>query len=160
MVKSHGNSGLVTSSTASAFLSEPRFYTGCPRSKKPERSKFAGTGIEGIFLGYHIQPGFIFNDEYLVAPLHNIANALENEDLRVFRAKRLEIPDGGFKFPLLTEPAVDKLPNLDDQHHNVLEANNPHPPTEEGGGYTEAEIQEQLSNDLDDLFPELFGPET
>ena len=27
------------------------------------------------------------------------------------------------------------------------------------GGYTEAEIQEQLSNDLDELFPELFGPE-
>ena len=71
----------------------------------------------------------------------------------------MELPDGGFKFPLLTEPAADKPPNLDDQHHNVLEANNPHPPTEEGGGYTEAEIQEQLSNDLDELFPELFGPE-
>eukprot|EP00439_Symbiodinium_sp_Y106_P072093 s2166_g13.t1 len=27
------------------------------------------------------------------------------------------------------------------------------------GGYTEAEIQEQLSNDLAELFPELFGPD-
>ena len=34
---------------------------------------------------------------------------------------------------LVTEPAVDKPPNLDDQHHNVLEAKNPHPPLEEGG---------------------------
>ena len=66
---------------------------------------------------------------------------------------------GGFNFPLVTEPAVDKPPNLADQHHNVLEAKNPHPPLEEGGGYTEAEIQEQLSNDLDELFPELFGPD-
>ena len=70
----------------------------------------------------------------------------------MFRAKRLELPDGGFKFPLMTEPAVEKPPNLDDQHHNVLEANNPHPPLEEGGGYTEG-------NDLDDMFPELFGPD-
>ena len=59
---------------------------------------------------------------------------------------------------LQSQPST-KPPNLDDQHHNVLEANNPHPPTEEGGGYTEAEIQEQLSNDFDELFPELFGPE-
>ena len=109
-------------------------YWAPKKQKKPERSKFAGTGIEGIFLGYHIQPGLIFNDEYLVAPLYNIDNALENQDLRVFRAKRLELPDGGFTFPLVTEPAVDKPPNLDDQHHNVLEANNPHPPLEEGGG--------------------------
>ena len=134
-------------------------YWAPKKQKKPERSKFAGTGIEGIFLGYHIQPGFIINDEYLVAPLYNIDNALENQDLRVYRATRLELPGGGFAFPLVTEPAVDKPPNLDDQHHNVLEANNPHPPLEEGGGYTEAEIQEQLSNDLDELFPELFGPD-
>ena len=78
-------------------------YWAPKKQKKPERSKFAGTGVEGIFLGYHIQPGFIFNDEYLVAPLHNIANALENEDLRVFGAKRLELPEAGFKFPLVTE---------------------------------------------------------
>ena len=57
-------------------------YWAPKKQKKPERSKFAGTGIEGIFLGYHTQPGFIFNGEYLVA--------------------------------------------LDAQHHNVLEANNPH----------------------------------
>ena len=114
------------------------------KQKKPERSKFVGAGIKGIFLGFYIQPGFIFNDEYLVAPLHNIANALENEDLRVFRAKRLELPEGGFTFPLVTESAVEQLPNFDAQHHNVLDANSPHPPLEEGGGHTEAEIQEQL----------------
>ena len=33
---------------------------------------------------------------------------------------------------LQSQPST-KPPNLDDQHHNVLEANNPHPPTEEGG---------------------------
>ena len=69
-----------------------------------------------------------------LAPLHNIANALENEGLRVFRAKRLELPEAGFKFPLVTESAVEQPPNLDAQHHNVLEAKNPHPPLEEGGG--------------------------
>ena len=56
----------------------------------------------------------------------------------MFRAKRLELPEGGSKFPLVTdtESAVEQPPNLDAQHHNVLDANNPHPPLEEGGGDT------------------------
>ena len=65
-------------------------------------------------------------------------------------------PKGGFN---VTESAVEQPLNLDAQHHNVLYANNPHPPLEEGGGHTEAEIQEQLSKDLDEWFPELFGPD-
>ena len=31
-------------------------------------SKFAGKGEDGIFLEYHIQPGFIWRHEYVVAP--------------------------------------------------------------------------------------------
>ncbi|CAE7314988.1 unnamed protein product [Symbiodinium sp. CCMP2592] len=40
-------------------------YWAPKKQRKPERSKFSGTGIEGIFLGYHIQPGFIFKLEYV-----------------------------------------------------------------------------------------------
>jgi len=140
-------------------------YWAPKKQRKPERSKFAGTGIEGIFLGFHIQPGFIFKQEYLVAPLHNIQAALDNEDLRVFRTKRLEIPAGDYQFPLLSEAALDKPPSLDAQHHNVLDDANPHPPLEEGGEYTEEpkyseeQIQAQLKEDIDDLFAELHGPD-
>ena len=55
------------------------------------------------------------------------------------------------------EPAVDKPPNLDDITTSLRLTTRILPRRK--GGYTEAEIQEQLSNDLDELFPELFGPE-
>ena len=45
-------------------------YFKLRKQKTPQSSKFAGAGIEGIFLGYQNQPGFIFKSEYLVAPLH------------------------------------------------------------------------------------------
>ena len=87
-----------------------------------------------IFLGYHIQPGFVFKTEYLVAPLYEIHNAIENDAFKVFRTKRLETLEGDFVCPLVdatNEPS--RPPNLDDQHHNVIEDRNPHPPLEEGG---------------------------
>ena len=104
-------------------------YWADPKQKQPNRSKFAGTGIEGIFLGYHIQPGFIFKEEYLVAPLQGIQEAIENDAFRTFRAKRLELLDGDFVFPLAPAHQAlgnQKPPELDDQHHNAIEDKDPH----------------------------------
>ena len=96
MAKFHGISGLVTSSMASAFLSEPRFCTGRLRSNRSQNAQnLQGRALMVSFLDITFSRVFNFNDEYLVAPLHNIANALENEDLRVFRAKRLQLPEKG-----------------------------------------------------------------
>ena len=113
-------------------------YWADPKQKQPKRSKFAGTGIEGIFLGYHIQPGFVFKEEYLVAPLQGINEAIENDAFRTFRAKRLELLEGKFQFPLsqdLEALGNQKPPELDDQHHNAVEERNPHQEEEdfEGG---------------------------
>ena len=93
-----------------------------PKQKTPQRSKFAGTGMKGIFLGYHIQPGCVFKAEYLVAPLYDIQNALDNDALKVFRTKRLETLDGDFVCPLANAPDDHgKQPKLDDQNFNVIE---------------------------------------
>ena len=151
-------------------------YWAPPKQKTPQRSKFAGTGIEGIFLGYHIQPGFVFKAEYLVAPLYEIHNAIENDAFKVFRTRRLETFDGDFVYPFASatdEPV--KPPNLDDQHFNVIEERNPHPPLEEGGKdffddinfdnrplsefYKPGEIREYFADLFDDQNPPLEDAE-
>ena len=65
-----------------------------PKLKAPKISKFSPTAAEGIFLGYHVQPGFIWKDEYLVAPLDKIEGALESNDLKVIRSKKVELLKG------------------------------------------------------------------
>ena len=70
-----------------------------PKLKAPKISKFSPTAAEGIFLGYHVQPGFIWQDEYLVAPLDKIEGALESNDLKVIRSKKVELLQGDFVFP-------------------------------------------------------------
>ncbi|OLP83032.1 hypothetical protein AK812_SmicGene36258 [Symbiodinium microadriaticum] len=44
-------------------------YWHNPKKNVPETSKFLSTGVEGIFLGYYVQPGFAFKKENLVAPV-------------------------------------------------------------------------------------------
>ena len=101
--------------------------------------------MEGIFLGYHVQPGFIFKRKYLVAPVHNATQAFEDGTLKVIRAKRVELLEGQFAFPL--EPEQVKLaesthiPKLDDQNiHGALH-----------DGSADLEDVQQLSGDH-------FGP--
>ena len=85
-----------------------------PKQNITEASKFAPTGEEGIFLGFHIQPGFIWRKEYLLAPLKGSRDALANGTLKVIRAKRVEVPHGDYTFPLADEEP-SKPPRLDDQ---------------------------------------------
>ena len=111
---------------------------------------------------------FVFKTEYLVAPLYEIHNAIKNDAFKVFRTKRLETLEGDFIYPLAdAEHEPSKPPDLDDQHHNVIEDRNPHPPPEEGGKdlfgdinfdgnplsefYKPGEIQEQFGDLFDDV---------
>ena len=163
-----GKSGLANLSTARRFPLELRYSIGHPRSRKHPRDRSLLALVEGIFLGYHIQPGFVFKAEYLVAPLYEIHNAIKNEAFKVFRTKRLETLEGDFVYPLVdAEHEPSKPPNLDDQHHNVIEDKNPHPPLEEGGKdlfgdinfdgsplsefYKPGEIREQFGDLFDDV---------
>ena len=97
-------------------------YWHNPKQNVPETSKFSSTGVEGIFLGYHVQPGFIFKREYLVAPVHNAVQAIEDGTLKVIRAKRVELIEGQFVFPLDPEQIkydeTTRVPQLDDQNIN------------------------------------------
>ena len=57
-----------------------------PKVKAPKISKFSPTAAEGIFLGHRIQPGFIWKDEYLAAPLDKTEGAIEANDLKIIRS--------------------------------------------------------------------------
>ena len=69
-----------------------------PKQNVTEASKFSPTGEEGIFLGFHIQPGFIWR----------------KGALKFIGAKRVEVPHGDYTFPLADEEP-SKPPRLDDQ---------------------------------------------
>ena len=71
-----------------------------PKENVTNASKFAPKGEDGIFLGYHIQPRFIWRQEYIVAPLKGSREAIENDHLRTLRVKRMELPIGDLVFPL------------------------------------------------------------
>ena len=87
-----------------------------PKENVTNASKFAPKGEGGIFLGYHIQPGFIWRQEYIVAPLKGSREAMENDDLRTLRVKRMELPIGDLVFPLAApEDQGGEPPKLDDQ---------------------------------------------
>ena len=65
-----------------------------PKHNATGSSKFAPTGEEGIFLGYHVQPGFIFKKEYLVTPVKGARKAIQDSNFKILRVKRMEVPDG------------------------------------------------------------------
>ena len=92
-----------------------------PKQNVTGESKFSATGVDGVFLGYHIQPGFNWRKEYLVAPLKGFKQAFEAGNLQVLRSKRMELPPGNFVFPLLDDETHQPPPRLDDQdcyHHD------------------------------------------
>jgi len=57
------------------------------------------TANDGVFLGYHIQPGFAWKGESLVAKLEALDYHVENGSITVQRARRVELIAGGFAFP-------------------------------------------------------------
>ena len=67
-------------------------YWNNPKQNVTGESKFSATGVDGVFLGYHIQPGFNWRKEYLVAPFKEFKQALEAGNLQVLRSKRMELP--------------------------------------------------------------------
>ena len=65
-------------------------------------------------MGYHVQPCFAWKGEYLVAKLEALDYHAETGSITVQRARRVELIEGGFVFPLHTlkeakEPKPDRL---------------------------------------------------
>ena len=68
---------------------------------KPKKDlRFDPTLNPGIFLGYAMQPGFIWRNEYLVASLKDLMEKKFNEAVQVVRVNQLTVPDGPFVYPL------------------------------------------------------------
>ena len=64
-----------------------------------QSNKFDPRGEEGLFIGWHFNPGFGFHGDHLVVPL---APFLEDLDAapNVIRTRDISILDGPFVFPL------------------------------------------------------------
>ena len=71
-----------------------------PKRVDNTSGKTSPTANDGIFLGYHIQPGFAWKGEYLVAKLEALDYHAETGSITVQRARRVELIEGGFVFPL------------------------------------------------------------
>ena len=91
--------------------------------KRPDSiaGKMSPSSSQGVFLGYHIQAGHVWRDEYLVAHLDGLDYRLADGSVKVIRTKRLEIPDGDFAFPLRKDQQIsvmdvdcDYEPSLDE----------------------------------------------
>ena len=71
-----------------------------PKLKPKKDLRFEPTSIPGIFLGYAIQPGFIWRNEHLVAPLKDLMEREFNEPVQVIRVNQLTVSEGPFVYPL------------------------------------------------------------
>ena len=83
-----------------------------PKRVDNTSGKTSPTANDGIFLGYNVQPGFAWKGEYLVAKLE--ALDYHADRITVQRARRVELIEGGFVFPLRAlkeakEPNPDRL---------------------------------------------------
>ena len=85
-----------------------------PKRVDNTSGKTSPTANDGIFLGYHIQPGFAWKGEYLVAKMEALDYHAENGSITVQRARRVELTGDSFVFPLRAlkeakEPKPDRL---------------------------------------------------
>ena len=71
-----------------------------PKLKPKKDLRFDPTSNPGVFLGYAIQPGFIWRNEFHVASLKDLMEKDFNEAVQVIRVNQLTVPDGPFTFPL------------------------------------------------------------
>ena len=102
-------------------------YWNDPKRKSKGPSKFGPSSAESVFLGYHIQPGFVWKGDYLVTPLEELRNAIEIGTLPLLRVSRMEVPVGGHSFPVhdLTSNKIDpaRPPKLDDRNCHAVQDN-------------------------------------
>ena len=61
--------------------------------------KTSPTAAEGLFLGYHVQPGHKWRGEYLVCKLEAADYHLNNASITVQRVRKVEL-EGGIIFPI------------------------------------------------------------
>ena len=116
VMKPHGSSDLVRifrSGHLGPFGAKILFWNN-PKRADNTSGKISPTANDGIFLGYHIQLGFAWKGEYLVAKLEALDYHAENGSITVQRARRIELVPGGFTFPVRAlqeakEPKPDRF---------------------------------------------------
>ena len=95
------------------FCAKVLFWNN-PKRADNTAGKLSPTANEGLFLGYHIQPGHDWKGEYLVAKLEAADYHVNWGALTLERTERLELPSERFTFPLKAlidskSPQADRL---------------------------------------------------
>ena len=97
-----------------------------PNQADNTAGKLSPTSVEGVFLGYHVQPGHKWRGEYLVAKLEALDYHVEHNSLTIQRTKKIELLPGGFSFPLrVKQDRKEAIP--DDPKLNLIKSPNPIP---------------------------------
>ena len=107
----HGISGFTRPLTRLRYRLEQRYGSGTTQRELTVRqARLRQRQNEGVFLGYHIQPGFAWKGEFLVAKLEGLDYHIEHASLTVQQTKRIELPSDEFIFPmrLLEDPSDAK----------------------------------------------------
>ena len=113
--------------------------------------KLSPTSVEGVFLGYHVQPGHKWRGEYLVAKLEALDYHVEHNSLTTQRTKKIELLPGGFSFPLrVKQDRKEAIP--DDPKLNLIESPNPIP-------LADADLAEYTPSEAPEGVPEQGGEE-
>ena len=86
-----------------------------------DQRKFTNRGSDGIFVGWHLQPGGVYRGDMLVIDVDELAEAPSGTKPRVYRVKEVRVPAIGATFPLRVAQLearqrmlVDKVEFVDD----------------------------------------------
>ena len=96
------------------------------KSVRPESSnKFDSRGEQGLFIGWHVDPGLEFHGDHLVVPLEPFLHDLDAQPNPI-RTRDITIIDGPFVFPLreaLIRFQAEKLVSLHHAEEDTLQLN-------------------------------------
>ena len=129
-----------------------------PKRVDNTSGKTSPTANDGIFLGYHVQLGLAWKGEYLVAKLEALDYHAENGSITVQPARRIELIEGGFVFPLraLKEAKGPKPDRLED---NVIADPRPIPFQSELQIEGQAETGEEAIDKSPEAVPDALARE-
>ena len=87
--------GAIFEGHQAPFVAKVLFWNN-PKQKSVGASKFAPVSQEGVFLGYHIQSGFVFKKEYIVTPAKDVLENTQNGTFKTIRVNCVELLPGDF----------------------------------------------------------------
>ena len=118
------------------------------KRQQAKRMKFDPTGVYGIFVGYHLHPGYTHSKDYLVIDLDHLRGCnLDTDKVTVLRVREVIVPDP-IKFPIRERRmALQDAPTVD----TYLDVKSPDDDPAAGAGsiHPDSSEEDSLGGDTD-----------